>query len=508
MYVIIAMFIGWLTKIYPFAITSMFPVVAFPLMNIMTSDKTCSMYFKETLVMFVITIMIALAMEYTKLHTRWAVIVIKFVGSSPRKLHLILIVLTASLSMFVPNAASVTLMYPLTKAILEQLSSQGMCELYEDNNPDIPKTAKRPSKIAICFYLSIAYASSMGGAGNLTGTSTNYVFLKIYEAKFPNNRDDIDFAYYLKYAFPPTVVYIGLMYLMMEFTYMGLFRSNSPEAKALQFSDDQKMAAQQMANDKYEEIGSPSMEQCTVGTLIISMIFFIFFRQPEFITGWSSLVSGKEILNASVATVVIYLIFSLPANFTFLKCWDVNSVGKTPGILTWKYVNSILPWEVVFFIGCGGALAEACHASGLTELLGDSLSNLKNLPCPLSLLISIVLMEMFTNITVSSSVMSVIAPGILRLAVESERHPLYFMLPVGMAGSMAFLMPSATAPNALVSIFANIRNKDLILAGIGPSIASIITIFIFSQSWAVLMFPELMEFPNWINEIPVTTEAE
>ncbi|XP_055847459.1 protein I'm not dead yet-like isoform X2 [Episyrphus balteatus] len=465
LYVIISMFICWLTEIFPFAITAMFPIVAFPLMNILSSDKTCSLYFKETLVMFIISIMIALTMEFTNLHTRLAINIIKFYGSCPRRLHLLLVVVTAFLSMLIPNAACVALMYPLTNAILDRLSSQGMCKLYEDDSADTPKTEKKPSKLAICFYLSVAYASSMGGSANLMGTPANLEFIEVYEDKFPDSPDDIDFGNFLSYALPQMIVYTGLMYLVMEFTHMGLFRSKSPEAMALRFSSEEKLAAQRMANDKYEENGSINVSQCITATLIIAMICMIFTREPEFSEGWGELVNGKEVLNASVTTIIIFLIFSLPAKITFLKCWDVSSVGTTPALLNWKFVNSVLPWNLVFIIGCGGAIAEGCKTSGFQSLLGDSLSCLKHLPAPLSLLIAIIFMEICTNLTVNAAVISVIAPGVLQLAAESKAHPLYFMFPVGLAGSMAFLMPSATAPNALMAAYANIKPCDMIFVG-------------------------------------------
>lgn len=49
------------------------------------SEETCMTYFKDTLVMFMGGIMVALAVEYSGLHKRLALRVIQMVGCSPRR---------------------------------------------------------------------------------------------------------------------------------------------------------------------------------------------------------------------------------------------------------------------------------------------------------------------------------------------------------------------------------------------------------------------------------------
>lgn len=47
-------------------------------------------------------------------------------------------------------------------------------------------------------------------------------------------------------------------------------------------------------------------------------------------------------------------------------------------------------------------------------------------------------------------------------ALAIEIHPLYLILPAGLACSMAFHLPVSTPPNALVAGYANIRTKDMV----------------------------------------------
>lgn len=76
-------------------------------------------------------------------------------------------------------------------------------------------------------------------------------------------------------------------------------------------------------------------------------------------------------------------------------------------------------------------------------------------------------------------------------------HPLYLILPAGLACSMAFHLPVSTPPNAIVAGYANVKSGDMAIAGIGPTIASIGVLFLICQLWGVVIYPDLNTFPSW-----------
>lgn len=84
LYVVCVMAGLWITEALPLAVTSLIPVVAFPLMGILDSDKTCECYMKETNMMFIGGLIIAIAVEHCGLHRRIALAVMSVVGCSPR----------------------------------------------------------------------------------------------------------------------------------------------------------------------------------------------------------------------------------------------------------------------------------------------------------------------------------------------------------------------------------------------------------------------------------------
>lgn len=85
MYVVLIMGVYWVTEALPLPISSMLPIVLFPLMGIMDTQKTCMMYMKETIIMFLGGLIMALAVEYSNLHKRVSLKVLTIIGCSQRR---------------------------------------------------------------------------------------------------------------------------------------------------------------------------------------------------------------------------------------------------------------------------------------------------------------------------------------------------------------------------------------------------------------------------------------
>lgn len=85
MYVVLIMAIYWVLELLPLPVTSMLPIVLFPTMGILDSDKTCAAYMKETNMMFMGGLMIAAGVQHSKLPKRVALWTVQVVGCSHRR---------------------------------------------------------------------------------------------------------------------------------------------------------------------------------------------------------------------------------------------------------------------------------------------------------------------------------------------------------------------------------------------------------------------------------------
>ena len=108
-----------------------------------------------------------------------------------------------------------------------------------------------------------------------------------------------------------------------------------------------------------------------------------------------------------------------------------------------------LPWGVVLLFGGGFSLAEAMRDSGLAAWIGDAASG-RDVPLPVLLIVIgalfVFLTEMTSNVATANMAMPVMAGAAAAVGAE----PLQLMAAAALASSMAFMLPVATPPNAIV----------------------------------------------------------
>lgn len=544
-YVVLIMAIFWMTEAFPLAVTSLLPVVLFPLLSIMDTDKVCRNYLKETNMMFLGGLMIAIAVEHCNLHRRIALFVMLRVGTSPRWLMFGFMLVTMFLSMWINNTATTAMMVPIVEAIMKELyrdemgpdqgysrlelkidgmemnmkglstvptqatlisgsSAVGLVDMVkpqreqmQDMEESEPLRGGRRRHMSVSerhqirfrkyMLLGIAYASNIGGIGTLIATPTNLVFVGIVNQMF-GTKSGLNFATWMSFGVPTMLTCVIGAWLWLQF----LFVCRRHEAE----SPEKSAAVKCLIERKYQELGRFTFHEMGVLVLFVILIFLWLFRDPQFIDGWASLLPGVKIKDATSAMAIVVIMFAIPADpyMFFMR----NSQGEkyVKRLLDWKVVQQKMPWGIVLLLGGGFAMADAAKVSGLSNWLGEALTGFRVMPPALIVFVVCILTAALTEVASNTATATILLPVLGTMAQSIQVHPLYLMLPAAITCSFAFMLPIATPPNAIVFSSAKMKNTDMLLPGLMMNIMCVGVVTLMINTLGVYVF-DLNTFPDW-----------
>ncbi|XP_040040214.2 solute carrier family 13 member 2 [Gasterosteus aculeatus] len=542
-YVIILMALYWCTECIPLAVTALLPVILFPMMGIMESSEVCIQYLKDSNMLFIGGLLVAIAVEQWNLHRRIALKVLLIVGVKPSLLMIGFMGTTAFLSMWISNTASTAMMVPIANAVLQQLNDTEANAEERDNNRsaamdgqdnqayemgdtkgrkelnakdgalDIVASDRSPEaeqcrlkreqkylKLTKGMSLSVCYAASIGGTATLTGTTPNVILKGQIDELFPDNGGVINFASWFGFAFPNMVLMLVLSWFWLQFVFLG-FNLKKSFGCGTQENGDRE--AYKVIKDEYKKLGSMSFAEGCVLTIFTLLVLLWFTREPGFIPGWATVLFNKEktyVTDGTVAILMSSLFFCIPSKLP--RCCgrseDGASAEAPPPLLSWDVVHLKMPWNILLLLGGGFALAHGSEKSGLSLWLGESLVPLQSIPPFAISILLCLLVAMFTECSSNTATTTLFLPILASMATAIKIHPLYVMFPCTISASLAFMLPVATPPNAIAFSYGNLKVMDMAKTGFILNFVGVLTINIAINTWGVPMF-QLNTFPSWAN---------
>lgn len=495
-------------------------------------------YLKDTNLLFVGGLMVAVAVEHWNLHKRIALRVLLFVGVRPALLMLGFMGVTAFLSMWISNTATTAMMVPIVQAVLEQLNTneadiphilsseetpqttdgddkplpptekqndgQGpMIVTFLDAETEVVKQKEAAERRRMCkgMTLCVCYAASIGGTATLTGTGPNLVLKGQMNQLFPDNGDVINFASWFGFAFPNMILMLTLAWLWLQFVFMGFNFKKTWGCGSMK--TEKEIAAYNVIRNEYRALGAMSFGEISVLCLFILLVVLWFTRDPGFVSGWATHIFNSKdeyVTDATVAIFIAILLFFLPSKPPSFCSRGTQSdqMLKTPPLLTWKVAQKKLPWGIVLLLGGGFALAKGSEVSGLSKWMGDQMSPLQTIPPWAIAIVLCLLIATFTECTSNVATATLFLPVLASMSQSIGMNPLYVMVPCTLSASFAFMLPVATPPNAIVFSYGYLKVADMAKTGIVMNIIGILCITLAINSWGKAMF-NLNTFPSWAN---------
>ena len=284
--------------------------------------------------------------------------------------------------------------------------------------PIIVRIARKTKINGVALFLATAFSANIGGVGFLIGTPPNILVAEVL---------NLNFNEWFFYGFPFVIIMLILLYL----SFYIMFK---PTSKMIKF--------------RVENLGRFTLKEKKAASIIL-LALILWFTSPFH----------------NISTVTVGLL----AGLLFLLT-----------TYSWNFFQKHTDWGIVFLLGGAISMSNALQTTGAAHWMANSFLNATCLENPLFISYSFVLFSLvITQFIQNTATAAIMAPVLVSIANTLNINPIALVLPMGISVSMAFLLPSATAPNAIMFNKSKIKIKDMAKYGALPTFFALMALFVF-----------------------------
>ncbi len=396
------MAVWWATEAIPVPATSLIPLALLPLFGV-TDLRGASMPYASPVIFLLLGgFIVAMGMQRWNLHKRIALFILSKVGGHPASLIGGFMVASALLSMWISNTATTLMMVPIALSVAHSVLGD----------------KAKSHRFTVALLIGCAWAASIGGLGTLIGTPPNAYLASFMEQETGN---PIGFAQWMMLGVPVVIVMVPLAWLVLV-------------KLVFPFEAGDATGGGDVVQSAYQSLGRITAPEVRVALVFLSMALM-----------WSTRpllnkISGLEHLSdMGIAIIGALAMFLLPS----------GSKDKKDFLLNWEYAVQ-LPWGVLILFGGGLSLAAAIKVTGVALWLGTGLGSMATLPLLALILVIVGVVIFLTELTSNTATTAALVPVLAAVATSADISPILLAAPTAMAASCAFMLPVATAPNAVI----------------------------------------------------------
>ena len=421
----------WLFSSVQLYISGVIGVCLTVLTGVATPNEAFSAFGNPILFLFLGGFLLARGMESLGLDKKLSLFILsnKLINGDFKRTYLAMLLLTAIFSMWVSNTATMAMMLPISLGIIKSF-----------------KIKKKETKGVL--LLGIAYAATVGGLGTPIGSPPNIIALGMLK-----ELASIDFSFldWTSIGLPLVGIFLIVIY------YYSILRIKEPISNLQgNFIEEEMKKTGELGPNEYRVM------------LLFALTVILWF-----LPSISALILGKthELsilfkarLNPGVVAMVTgCLLFILP---TFSK----DKLLKKEDLLK-------IDWGSLLLFASGLSLGSTLFATGLAELAGNAVvTSLGSLNFKLLLIGTVVATIMATELTSNTAAANILIPIMIAAALKSGFSPLYSTLAVAISCNLAFMLPVATPPNAIVYGSGEVELSQMMRSGWILNIVGIVVI--------------------------------
>jgi sodium-dependent dicarboxylate transporter 2/3/5 len=429
--------VWWITEAVPLPVTAILGPALTVVLGVVPAREAFAPFGDPIIFLFLGSFLLARAMSAHGLDRRLAraVLAIPAASSSPRRVVWTFVALAAVLSMWVSNSATTAMLFPIALGVLGTMDGE----------------RSRSTPLARSLLLACAYGASVGGIGTPVGSPPNLVAIGQLSSLAGIH---VGFVPWLLVALPVMVAMIGVTALVLGVPVRGAgaagpARPESPVAAA--------PAAAMTAG-----------ERSVTAAFLLTVTLWIAPGILSLVLGSSHPVStalGRALPEGAVAVLGAVLLFVLP-----------GGGSERRRALIWGEATQI-DWGTLLLFGGGLSLGGAMFRTGLSEALGKGLVSATGVSTTVGLTIVFTVFSIFfTEITSNTAAATMLVPLAIASAQAAGASPLEPALGCALGCSMAFMLPVATPPNAIVYGSGLVPIGTMARAGMWMNVAACVVI--------------------------------
>lgn len=421
--VLLGVVVLWVCEPVPIPIGGLIGVATIVLLGVAPADDVLEPFGSSTIFVFIGAFVLAQAMLRHGLARRFAFRILSLPGVGKTSWRVICAfgLITATISAFVGNTATVAMLLPTAVGILSVIAELVRKQMPDDTNFDPLRL-----RIGIALMLMLAYGSGVGGLLTPIGSAPNLIGREFIEEATGKK---ISFLNWFLTALPVCTAMFVILALVLTLL-------NRPEIKYLH-------GVEEYVRDERAKLGKLSTaERNTLIAFGVTVTLWIAPGIVALIAGESSSAYdavSQHLDEGIVAVLGAALLFILPTN------WK-----KRDFTLTWTEASKI-DWGTIILFGCGIIFGTLLADTRLAESIGTGAANALGLGSGVAILVfSVVLAVIVSETTSNTAAASVVVPILIPVATAAQVDPFVPALAATFAASFGFMLPVSTPQNAIV----------------------------------------------------------
>lgn len=410
----------WITELVPLAAASLLVPVVMVTASVTDPGIVLQPFFHPIVVLFFAGFLLAEAMHRTEVDRIIALNILNHTSLEPAFLMITMMALTAFLSMWMSNTASVAIIIPIALAVLGRIPGE------------ITQTGFRRALI-----LGVAYAATIGGIGSAIGTPANILALTYLNDLTGTQMGFVD---WFRFGLPMVIVMVPIIWVYLLLVFRVKLHHIGPHL------------SRQTYDNELKDLGKLRKDQLLL-ILVFSAVFCLWLTDR-----WHQ-------VHASIVALggVLILFFT-----ETIKKEDLSRIN----------------WDALLTFGGGLALGNMLLMTGVSDWIALHLIGLVDLPLLVVVFLVASLTLLIGAFISNTACAAMLIPLAIPLAQILYLDPRLLVAVIAIASSIDFALVVGTPPTMMAYSTGLFTTKEIFKRGavldiIGIAILCLVAVWIW-----------------------------